>query len=190
MCVVFVVRLVGLNLFSLKRRKGNVSMYHVLLDLYEIDAALLANEDLLRRTLEELPTVIGMQQANPVFLKDSKTSSPQDDGLSGFVIISTSHISLHAWPPYGMLNLDVFSCEPFTAADVVAFVTKRFQTTNYDMQHIERATRSPRKKTARASTHLREVPAESGPRFDQDLFLQTDSLLQAHPPRPHLRGRA
>ncbi len=88
-------------------------MQHVMIDLYGCNSALLASETLLRRVLDEYPDRIGMEKVSPVFLRDIKTSNPLDDGMSGFVIIATSHVSLHAWPCYGMVNIDVFSCEEF-----------------------------------------------------------------------------
>ena len=119
-------------------------MQHVMLDVYDCDATLLENEPFLRSVLDEYPNVIEMEKASPVVLRDIKTSNPLDDGMSGFVIIATSHVSLHAWPPYGMVNLDIFSCEPFEVETVVNFAKQRFRTENIEVHVVERATRSPR----------------------------------------------
>lgn len=119
-------------------------MLHVMIDLYGCNPALLANEALLYRVLDEYPERIGMDKVSPVVLRDIKTSNPLDDGFSGFVIIATSHVSLHAWPPYRMLNIDVFSCEDFDAEDVVRFATEQFQAQDVEVHAVERATRSPR----------------------------------------------
>ena len=119
-------------------------MLHVMLDLYHCNPTLLQDEAFLRRVLEEYPDFIGMDKVSPVELRDIKTSDPLDDGYSGFVIIATSHVSLHAWPPYGMVNLDIFSCEDFSVDDVVAFASTRFHTNDIEIRAVERATRSPR----------------------------------------------
>ncbi len=119
-------------------------MQHVMLDLYHCNTALLADRAFLHAILEEYPDFIGMEKASPVVLRDIKTSSTLDDGMSGFVIIATSHVSLHAWPPYGMLNLDIFSCEPFDVDAVARFACERFQTNDIEVHVVERATRSPR----------------------------------------------
>ena len=76
-------------------------------------------------------------------------SNPLDDGFSGFVIIATSHVSLHAWAPYRMVNMDIFSCEDFDVAEVVAFARKLFQTDDVEVHVVQRATRSPRTSTKR-----------------------------------------
>ncbi len=125
-------------------------MQHVMLDLYHCDPSLLADEAYLRRALDEYPACIGMEKVSPVVMRYIKTSNPLDDGLSGFVIIATSHVSLHAWPPYGMINLDIFSCEDFSVDNVVAFAAEKFQTRDIEVHVVERAIRSPR-----VSTRLR-----------------------------------
>ena len=119
-------------------------MIHVMLDLFGCNPKVLANEALLRRVLDEYPTRIGMEKVSPVELHDIKTSNPLDDGFSGFVIIATSHVSLHAWPPYGMVNIDIFSCEDFDVIDTITFAQSMFQTDDVEVHVVERALRSPR----------------------------------------------
>ena len=119
-------------------------MRHVMLDLYGCNPDLLADEAHLRRVLDEYPVRIGMEKVSPVELRYIKTSNPLDDGYSGFVIIATSHVSLHAWPPYRMINIDIFSCNEFDEAEVVAFACAMFETSDIEVQSVKRATRSPR----------------------------------------------
>jgi len=124
-------------------------MQHVMLDLYGCSPSLLENEAFLWDVLDQYPTHIGMQKVGPVELRYIETNNPLDDGFSGFVIIATSHISLHAWAPYRMVNMDIFSCEDFDVAEVVAFARKLFQTDDVEMHVVERANRSPRISTKR-----------------------------------------
>lgn len=119
-------------------------MLHVMLDLYGCSPDLLENEHFLREVLETCPERIGMQKVGPVELRYIETSNPLDDGYSGFVIIATSHCSLHAWSSYRMVNLDIFSCEAFEVSEVIAFACKAFQTNDVEVHEVERATRSPR----------------------------------------------
>lgn len=124
-------------------------MLHVMLDLYGCNPRLLENEAFLRDVLDQYPTRIDMQKVGPVELRYIKTSNPLDDGYSGFAIIATSHVSLHAWAPYGMVNIDIFSCEAFDVAEVAAFACRTFQTNDMEVHTVERATRSPRASTRR-----------------------------------------
>ena len=125
-------------------------MKHIMIDLYGCRSDLLADEILLQRVLNEYPDRIGMQKVSPVFLRDIKTSDPLDDGMSGFIIIATSHISLHAWPCYGMVNIDVFSCEDFDTEEVARFAEEMFQTRDRELHEVERALRSPRRQILEA----------------------------------------
>lgn len=127
-------------------------MLHVMLDLYGCNAELLADEAFLRGVLEEYPDRINMIKVGPAELRYIKTSSPLDDGYSGFVIIATSHVSLHAWAPYKMINIDIFSCEDFSIKEVIAFACETFQTQDVEVHAVERATRSPR-----ISAHAQEA---------------------------------
>lgn len=119
-------------------------MLHVMIDLYHCNPVLLQDEAFLHRVLNDYPGFIGMEKVSPVVLSDIKTSDPLDDGFSGFVIIATSHVSLHAWPPYGMVNLDIFSCEDFSVSQVVYFAKTHFRTEDVEVHEVERALRSPR----------------------------------------------
>lgn len=127
-------------------------MQHVMIDLYGCSPTLLEDEPLLRQVLADYPDRIGMERVSPVVLSHIKTSNPLDEGMSGFVIIATSHVSLHAWPSYGMLNLDVFSCEDFSVEEVVRFAATTFQATDVEINTVERATRSPRISASAART--------------------------------------
>ncbi|HEY0752409.1 MAG TPA: S-adenosylmethionine decarboxylase [Ktedonobacteraceae bacterium] len=133
-------------------------MLHVTLDLYGCNPELLADEAFLRRVLEEYPERINMIKIGPAELRYIKTSNPLDDGYSGFVIIATSHVSLHAWAPYKMINIDVFSCEEYSVEDVVAFACETFQTRDVEVHTIRRAARSPRI-SAREQQHDRTTEA-------------------------------
>ena len=88
-----------------------------------------------------------MEKVSPIELRYIATSNPLDAGYSGFVIIATSHVSLHVWPAYKMVNMDIFSCEHFDQESVVRYATMKFQTEDVEVHVVERATRSPRPAT-------------------------------------------
>jgi S-adenosylmethionine decarboxylase len=121
-------------------------LVHLMLELYNIEREILSNEPLMRRVLDEYPSRIGMEKVSPVHLYDIETSNPLDAGLSGFVVIAQSHVSLHAWPEYGEVDIDICSCKEFSQEDAIAFAKEVFQTDDVEAHFVVRATRSLRPK--------------------------------------------
>ncbi len=119
-------------------------LVHLMLELYNIDRAILSNEPLVRRVLDEYPERVGMEKVSPVHLYDIETSNPLDAGMSGFVVIAQSHVSLHAWPEYGEVDIDICSCKEFSQEDAIAFAKEMFKTDDVEAHFVVRATRSLR----------------------------------------------
>src|SRR5437899_8402112 len=122
-------------------------LVHLVLELYCCDHELLNNEPLLKRALDEYPARVGMEKVSPVHLYDIETSNPLDAGMSGFVVIAQSHISLHAWPEYSEVDIDICSCKEFSQEDAIAFAREMFQTDDVEAHFVERGTRSLRPET-------------------------------------------
>ncbi len=135
-------------------------LVHLMLELYNIDRETLSDEPLIRGVLDQYPTRVGMEKVSPVHLYDIETSNPLDAGLSGFVVIAQSHISLHAWPEYGEVDIDICSCKEFNQEDAITFAKETFQTDDIEAHYVVRATRSLR-------------PEEPDPvRYDQAMALR------------------
>ncbi len=119
-------------------------LVHLMLELYNCDQSVLTSEPTLRRVLDEYPGKIGMDKVSPVFLYDIETSNPLDAGMSGFVIIAQSHVSMHAWPEYGEVDIDICSCKEFSQEDAIAFAKEMFKTDDVEAHFVVRANRSRR----------------------------------------------
>jgi len=119
-------------------------LVHLMLELYNCDRELLSNEPLLRSVLDEYPGRVDMEKVSPVHLYDIETSNPLDAGMSGFVVIAQSHISMHAWPEYGEVDIDICSCKEFSQEDAIAFAKKMFQTDDVESHFVIRGNRSLR----------------------------------------------
>ena len=119
-------------------------LVHLMLELYNCDPKILSDEPHIRRVLDEYPARIGMEKVSPVHLYDIETSNPLDAGLSGFVVIAQSHVSLHAWPEYREVDIDICSCKEFSQEDAIAFAKEMFQTEDVEVHFVVRATRSLR----------------------------------------------
>src|SRR3989442_7346979 len=122
-------------------------LVHLMLELYSIEREILSNEPLIRRVLDEYPARVEMEKVSPVHLYDIETSNPLDAGLSGFVVIAQSHISLHAWPEYGEVDIDICSCKEFNQEEAIAFAREMFQTDDVEAHFVVRGNRSLRPET-------------------------------------------
>ena len=122
-------------------------LIHLMLELYGCDRNILSNESLIRSVLDEYPARVEMEKVSPVHLYQIETSNPLDAGLSGFVVIAQSHISLHAWPEYGEVDIDICSCKEFSQEDAIAFAKHMFQTDDIEAHFVVRGTRSLRPET-------------------------------------------
>lgn len=88
---------------------------HLLLDGYSGDPGKMHDRDLLLSFLNEYPVTLGMKKiCEPTVLRYD-ASKPEDSGLSGFVMIAESHISVHTFPHRNYINIDIFSCNSFDA---------------------------------------------------------------------------
>jgi S-adenosylmethionine decarboxylase len=122
-------------------------LVHLMLELYGCDRHILSDEALVHRALDEYPARVEMEKVSPVHLYQIETSNPLDAGLSGFVVIAQSHISLHAWPEYGEVDIDICSCKEFSQQDAIAFAKQMFQTDDVEAHFVVRGTRSLRPET-------------------------------------------
>ncbi len=122
-------------------------LVHLMLELYGCDRHILSDKLLVKSVLEEYPAHVEMEKVSPVHLYQIETSNPLDAGLSGFVVIAQSHISLHAWPEYGEVDIDICSCKEFSQEDAIAFAKQMFQTEDVEAHFVVRGTRSLRPET-------------------------------------------
>ncbi len=100
---------------------------HLVLDGYGADPKRLQDEALVHELLDRYPDAIGMTKISEPFVYRYDTGSvPNDWGVSGFVLIAESHISVHTFPDRGFLNVDIFSCKTFDSDAAVRELEHRF----------------------------------------------------------------
>ncbi len=89
---------------------------HLAIDGYGASSEKLKDTDMVYRFLDEYPDAIGMTKIIPPQVYTYHGKTPEDWGISGFVIIAESHISVHTFPDRQYVNIDIFSCKDFDAA--------------------------------------------------------------------------
>jgi S-adenosylmethionine decarboxylase len=86
---------------------------HLVIDGYRGDEAKMWDKQRLETFLLELPATLGMTRITEPAILDYDAPKPEDSGISGFVIIAESHISVHTFPRKSYVNIDIFSCQTF-----------------------------------------------------------------------------
>jgi S-adenosylmethionine decarboxylase len=117
---------------------------HLVFDGYECSLKRLEDLDGLYRFLDRLPDQIGMTKIMPPYVFRHGPPGAPDAGVSGFVLIAESHISVHAFPARRYVNVDVFSCEPFAVEDAVKVIKRVFQPRRVDWRLLDRGKEFPK----------------------------------------------
>jgi S-adenosylmethionine decarboxylase len=86
---------------------------HLIIDGYSDNPKILQDEDYLRNWLESYPSKINMTRISPPHVLKYVGPKLEDWGISGFVFIAESHISVHTFVELNYVNIDVFSCKDF-----------------------------------------------------------------------------
>ena len=86
---------------------------HLIIDGYGGDVCKMEDPDAIYQFLDEYPDAIGMTKITPPHVYIYEGQEPEDKGISGFVLIAESHISVHTFPQRRFINIDVFSCKEF-----------------------------------------------------------------------------
>ena len=111
---------------------------HLVVDGYCDDPDRLRDADVVQRFLNEHPSAIGMTKISPPHVYTYHGRVPDDWGVSGFVLIAESHISVHTFPERRYVNIDVFSCKEFDAEASLRAIKATFSLTDARVWTLER----------------------------------------------------
>ena len=97
---------------------------HLAIDGFDGDPDLMWDEERITNFLIEYPSELNMTRiTEPQVLRYSDPNG-NDSGVSGFVIIAESHISVHTFPDRNYVNIDIFSCKSFDTAKALTDAKK------------------------------------------------------------------
>ncbi len=86
---------------------------HLVIDGYAGDTGKMWDVELVRNFLTHYPDNLGMTRITEPNVLEYNGPKIEDAGVSGFVIIAESHISIHTFPYRNYVNIDIFSCKSF-----------------------------------------------------------------------------
>jgi S-adenosylmethionine decarboxylase len=99
---------------------------HLIIDGYGGSAQKMQDVQHIYQLLDRYPTQIGMVKLSPPQVAKYLGSKPEDWGISGFVLIAESHISIHTFPERCYINIDIFSCKEFDPEQAIKEFQQQF----------------------------------------------------------------
>ena len=99
---------------------------HLLIDGYGADPERLWDQSFLRNFLDEYPVRLGMTKITDPRVLRYNAPVEADSGITGFVVIAESHISVHTFPHRRYVNIDIFSCKSFDSRKALEEVQELF----------------------------------------------------------------
>lgn len=110
--------------------------WHLILDCYGANPKKLHDIELIFRFLDTLPERIGMEKIGPPQM--TCFDAEENKGITGIVMIVTSHISIHTYSNRNCFFMDVFSCKPFDTKVLKEYIEKFFEVTHMEVQEVTR----------------------------------------------------
>ena len=111
---------------------------HLLIDGYAGDTQRMWDRDFVHKFLEDFPVTLGMNKIYGPVVLQYDAPKPEDSGVSGFVVIAESHISVHTFPERSYVNIDIFSCKAFDSQKALDRVKEQFRLQNMKTWQVDR----------------------------------------------------
>ncbi|MBS3132763.1 adenosylmethionine decarboxylase [Candidatus Woesearchaeota archaeon] len=114
---------------------------HLTLDFYGCDKKKLSDKKFVHKILSEMPDNLGMNK----FSEPQVTEVPSQGqnsfdrgGITGFVILVESHMTIHTFPEDGYASFDIFSCKEFDTRYAADLLMKRLAAAKVETNFITR----------------------------------------------------
>jgi S-adenosylmethionine decarboxylase len=107
--------------------------HHLIIELYDCDSKIINNHDLVEEIMSESARISGATIVTQAFHKFNP------HGVSGVIVISESHFSIHTWPEFGYCALDVFTCgEVIDNKKAVDYMKEHFKAKSLSVMEMKR----------------------------------------------------
>ncbi|MGP4041622.1 adenosylmethionine decarboxylase [Gracilibacillus sp. D59] len=106
---------------------------HVLAELWECNIDMLNDMDRLEKTFVNAALKAGAEVREVAFHKFAPF------GVSGVVIISESHLTIHSFPEHGYASIDVYTCGDIIDPNVaVAYIEEQLEAKSTEKMEVPR----------------------------------------------------
>lgn len=122
--------------------------HHCIWDVYNCDSEKLSYVPYVEEVLHKIVDELKLTKVSAAF----KQFEPV--GVTGFILLAESHISIHTWPEHHFTAIDVFSCNAFDVASIKSLLQVLFGSDEVVCQLWERG-------------HIRPLPQNRFPEVQQ-----------------------
>tara|TARA_Y100000034_G_scaffold44576_1_gene54748 strand:+ start:39927 stop:40334 length:408 start_codon:yes stop_codon:yes gene_type:complete len=126
---------------------------HLTIDAKGCNRKKITDMNFIYNFLNQFPSKINMRKMSlPVVVpwKDEWSETP---GISGFVMITTSHVSIHTFPDDDHVFFDVFSCRAFDVEKAKNYILEEFEAKTADVNIVKRGLQFRKKQTVIKETN-------------------------------------
>jgi S-adenosylmethionine decarboxylase len=129
---------------SFKFQTGRFGL-HLTLDGYGGDPERLRDPEVVHAWLGGLPDVLGMRKLiEPCLVEVDAQNEKDPGGVTGFVLIAQSHLSIHTFPRRRFVSADIFTCQDqLDDARIRRSLIETFGLEDVESNLIPRGTRYP-----------------------------------------------
>jgi S-adenosylmethionine decarboxylase len=117
---------------------------HVTIDASSCSREKLTDQHLIYDMLNELPGKLGMTKMTLPYVVKWLDKGAKTPGISGFVMIAESHISVHTFPEKDYVFVDVFSCVSFDVKKAIKLLLGFFEAKKNTTKIVARGLDFPR----------------------------------------------
>jgi len=89
---------------------------HVCIDIHKCLVDRLKDEKIVYDYLDDAVKLLGMKKVFDPWVYKFEVGG---EGITGFVVIETSHLSFHSYPEEGFAYIDIFSCADFALDTII-----------------------------------------------------------------------
>lgn len=113
---------------------------HIILDLWGVTPKKLRSLSFVQNAL------LKARESSKATLIGKKFHKFMPEGVSGYILIAESHISIHTWPEEGYASVDIYTCGdkvfPIKAAE---YLISAFEPEHHDTFKLDRGDKGNRK---------------------------------------------
>ena len=125
----------------MKQPKGPMKVfgYHLIMDCYGCNHHATSSLDVCYKYLDDMTALLKVhKQTEPLVFQTDAVKFPDKAGISGWVPVVESGISIHTLTPSDFVSIDVYSCKKYTIEKVREFTRSVFKPMEIEEKFILR----------------------------------------------------